>query len=606
MTHIHGINSNQPLDQKPFSIQSGKVLFISVHKLLGEGNAVVSANGQRFIAKIEAPVEAGDRYWVEVKQSESSVSLYLIPNRGQNGVENGKHAAANLLQHFSISTNRKEMTEFVMVLMKKNIPIHRELLLFGEKHLKGKDSSGNVKTLVEMAKRNMPLSDRVFLSMRSGTSTDSILSMLNELASKLRGTERDTATLHLLTGIQKPLNRLVTEKLVINALSSLIDSSQTFSNRLGHFDLLKSLGVIPKEIPMNQWRKGLKTTVLEEMKQSSHGQLERKIDLLRTQLANYPGPAPVKLRNDLNQLLSTTAGGGSGFPKLSDTHIDKWFNIILNSETVKNGERDEPSFVAAKELMGVVGEGKWRSFEMNYLRLLQSYGRGAPASNMEQLFQKLHLQIEQELTQTIRGEELASVLKKVIGTFGINFEAQLQKNGQELQNHPTIKQHLIGLSQNHPLSDIRILADDLVLKMNHQVLQSQESSPFLTIVQQFPFSLYGQSTDITLQWTGKEKQKGVIDGDYCRVLFYLELDIMKETLIDMQVQNRVVTLTVWNDHQNAERMSRSFIPGLKEGLEKLDYQLSMVKVKAPDKQVELSDKIMAERFKTFSGVDLKI
>ncbi|MFC7784387.1 hypothetical protein ACFQWC_07770 [Rossellomorea sp. GCM10028870] len=606
MTHIHGIYSNQPLDQKPFSIQSGKVLIISVHKLLGEGNAVVSANGQRFIAKIEAPMEAGERYWVEVKQSESSVSLHLIPSRGQTGVENGKQIAANLLQHFSISTSGKEMNEFVMDLMKKNIPIHKELLLFGEKHLKGKDSSENVKTLVEMAKRNMPLSDRVFLSMRAGTSTTSILSMLNELSSKLRGTGGGTAALHLLTGIQKPLNRLASEKLVINALSSLVDSSQTFSNRLGHFDLLKSLGVFPKDTPMNQWRKGLKTMLSEELKQSTYGQWERKIDILRTQLANHPGPAPVKLRNDLNQLLSTTTGRIPEIPKRSGTHIDKWINILLSSETVLNGEMDKPSFVAAKELMGVVGEGKWRSIEMNYMRLLQSYGKGAPASNMERLLQKLHLQIEQEITQTIRGEELARMLKKVIGTFGINFEAQLQKNGQELQNHPTIKQYLIGLSQNHPLADIRMLADDLVLKMNHQVLQSQESSPFLTIVQQFPFSLNGQGTDITLQWTGKEKQKGVIDGDYCRVLFYLELDIMRETLIDMQVQNRVVSLTVWNDHPNAERMSRSFIPGLKEGLEKLDYQLSMVKVKAPDKQVELSDKIMAERFKTFSGVDLKI
>ncbi|MGM0851566.1 MAG: hypothetical protein ACQEWI_02965 [Bacillota bacterium] len=606
MTHIHGTTSNQPLDQKPFSIQSGKVLYISVHKLLGEGNAEVSANGQRFIAKLEAPMEAGERYWVEVKQSEKGVNLHLIPNRAQAGGDNGKHTAADLLQHFSISTKGKEMNEFVMELMKKNIPIYKEMLLFGEKHLIGKDSSESVKTLVEMAKRNMPLSDRIFLSMRSGTSTASILSMLNELASKLIGTGRDTATLHLLTGIQKPLNRLATEKLVSNALSNLVDPSQTFSNRLGHFDLLKSLGVFPKGIPMNQWKKGLKTTVFEELKQSSHGQWERKIELLRSRLADFPGAAPVKLRNELHQLLSSTTGRGPGFPKLSGTHIDKWINIIWSSETVLNGERDEPSFLAAKELMGVVGEGKWRSIEMNYMKLLQSYGRGTPVSNMEQLFQKLHLQIEQELTQTIRGEELARVLKKVMGTFGINFEAQLQKNGQELQIHPTLKQHLIGLSQNHPLSDIRMLADDLVLKMNHQVLQSQESSPFLTIVQQFPFSLFGQSTDITLQWTGKEKEKGVIDGDYCRVLFYLELDIMKETLIDMQVQNRVVSLTVWTDHPNAERMSRSFIPGLKEGLEKLNYQLSMVKVKAPDKQVKLSDKIMEERFKTFSGVDLKI
>ncbi|MGM0750411.1 MAG: hypothetical protein ACQET6_00705 [Bacillota bacterium] len=423
MTHIHGIINNQPLDQKPFSIQDGKVLYISVHKMLGGVNAEVSAHGQRFIAKVEAPLQAGERYWVEVKQSESGISLHLIPNLSRTGEENGKHMAANLLQHLSISSKGKAMNGFVMELMKKSIPIHKELLIFAEEHLNGKDSPENVKALIEMAKRNMPLSDRVFLSLRSEASTGSFISMLNKLASKLSGTGRGTAILPLLNEIQKPLNRLASEKLVINALSSLVDSSQPFTDRLGHFDLLKSLGFFPEEVSMNQWKAGLKTTILEELKQSSQGQLEIKIELLRNQLERLPGADSEKLRNELSQLLPR----GSDFLKRTGAHIDKWMNNLLSLENVLNGGKDESSILVAKELMGVVGEGKKRSIEMNYIRLLHSWGRGSPVSNQERLFHKLHLQIEQGLTETIRGEELAKVLKRVIGTFGINLESQMQK-----------------------------------------------------------------------------------------------------------------------------------------------------------------------------------
>ncbi|QHE61277.1 hypothetical protein FHE72_09730 [Rossellomorea vietnamensis] len=232
-------------------------------------------------------------------------------------------------------------------------------------------------------------------------------------------------------------------------------------------------------------------------------------------------------------------------------------------------------------------------------------GKGAPFSNQEKIFQMLHHQTVSDLTEQIQGDELAKVLKKVIGDFGINYEAQLHR-GYDVQNQ-TLKEHLIGLSQNHPASDIRQLADDIVLRMNHQVLHSQDPSPLLTIVQQFPMYLFGRNTDITLQWTGKEKEKGVIDGDYCRVLFYLNMKEMDETLIDMQVQHRVISLTVWNDHPAAEALSQPLIPDLKHALEKLDYQLSAVKVKKPDKHESLSERILGDEFnQTFSGVDVRI
>ena len=54
--------------------------------------------------------------------------------------------------------------------------------------------------------------------------------------------------------------------------------------------------------------------------------------------------------------------------------------------------------------------------------------------------------------------------------------------------------------------------------------------------------------DATLQWNGRMKEDGKIDANYARILFYLQMESMKETVIDMQVQNRVVSVTVFNEN----------------------------------------------------------
>ncbi|WP_226674248.1 hypothetical protein [Rossellomorea aquimaris] len=587
MAHIHGPAGSQPLPTaggKPFSLQEGKVLNIKVHKLLGNDSAEVSANGQRFVAKLEAPLKEGERYWVEVKQTESGISLKLIPSQN----EDGESIASKLLHHLSISTKEKEMTSLVMELVKNKIPIHKEMLLFAEKYVNGKEASLNVKLIVEMAKRNLPFTDRIFSSMKSGEKGD-FISMLDTLSSKLRESGRDAGTLHLLQKLQKPIRMIISENLVIKALTGLADSSQTFSNRLGHFDLLKTLGFFSKETVMHQWKEGLTGMILEG--KTSEG--KRNGELLQgTSPQNH---STENLRNELNQT-SAKIGNGPESPKIADSLVEKWLNTLT-------GNKDGASESAAKQLVRLAG--KENLLEKNLTRLEEMWGGRVPSSNQEKIFQQLHHQTVLELTQQLKGEELAKVLKRVIGDFGINYEAQFHK-GYEIQGQ-TLKEHLIGLSLHHPASDIRQLADDIVLKMNHQVLQSQDHSPFLTIVQQFPLYLFGRNTDITLQWTGKEKEKGIIDGDYCRVLFYLNLEGINETLIDMQVQNRVISLTIWNDHPGIEALSQSFIPELKEGLDKLDYQFSTLKVKAPDKHVNLSDKILSdESNRTFSGVDVKI
>ncbi|WGG47500.1 hypothetical protein [Rossellomorea sp. DA94] len=581
MTHIHGTARNQTLSSlggKPFSVQGGRIIYIKVHKLMGDDLAEVSANGQRFLAKLESPLKEGERQWVEVKQTETGISLKLIPSPKSHG----EGMASKLLNHLSVSGDEKEMTSLVKELVKDKIPIHKEMLALAGKHVTGKDAPLHSKIIVEMAKRNMPFTDRVFLSMKAGEKGD-FISMLDTLSSRLKEVGGDGGTLQMIQRLQEPLRRNIAENLLIKALTGLADSSQTYATRLGHFDVLKSLGFIPGETVMNQWKEGLSGMFLD-----------RVISDMEVELPSSEG-----LRSGRSQ----ASGSGQESTKQASSLVHKWMNVLTGSQTRLEGIEEETPEAAARQLIELAG--KERLVEVNVSRLEQIWGKGAPSSNQAKIFQMLHHQTVSDLTEQIQGDELVKVLKRVIGDFGINYEAQVHK-GYDVQGQ-TLKEHLIGLSQNHPASDIRQLADDIVLRMNHQVLHSQDPSPLLTIVQQFPMYLFGRNTDITLQWTGKEKEKGVIDGDYCRVLFYLNMKEMDETLIDMQVQHRVISLTVWNDHPAAEALSQPLIPDLKQALEKLDYQLSAVKVKKPDKHESLSERILGDEFnQTFSGVDVRI
>lgn len=48
-----------------------------------------------------------------------------------------------------------------------------------------------------------------------------------------------------------------------------------------------------------------------------------------------------------------------------------------------------------------------------------------------------------------------------------------------------------------------------------------------------------------MEW--KNEKDGKIDSNYARILFYLNLEALKETVIDMQVQNRIVSIYVYNE-----------------------------------------------------------
>jgi hypothetical protein len=179
------------------------------------------------------------------------------------------------------------------------------------------------------------------------------------------------------------------------------------------------------------------------------------------------------------------------------------------------------------------------------------------------------------------GKAIQHLLRNLVQSLGLEYEkgVQLWTNAEQdpAESFQSLKPLLMKAMME--LGENGKELEPLLNRLTGMQLISQESiGPMLQMVLQLPFSFEGKQSDITLQYSGRKTKTGQIDPDYCRILFHLELQSLEQTVIDMQVQNKVVHLSVINDKQEIEPIVRALTPMLKEKLESNGYTLSFVKV----------------------------
>jgi hypothetical protein len=605
MNEILGAYNSQASSQvksKAFSLQNGRVLHISVHKLVGEGMAEVSSAGQKFIAKLDAPLEAGGHYWVRVNQKEGALSLNVIQK--SSGEKNSKHVAQALIQQLHNQPADKVLLNVVTQFINNKIPVTKELLQFASEHINPGNLKERLPVLINMLKAHQPLSEKVLLSMEAGKGPETFSKLLNLLKDRLLASGSGQETLAIIKKIQDPLQSQTSKYMAVKAMENALNPSEPFSKRLGNLELLKSLGIIPKDITFQGMQEGMKSSFSKGLLESgtTAKQLHTLLSTLKNMIVQNGSKGHTPLL-DMNQIFSALAPevskGGAANIKI----IEQVMNLIFERSTVKGG-----TFLKiGGDLIDLMSRSRKQQLERYYSNLLSKWDAQLPLSNEGKIFNMLRADIDTDLMALLKGEDLGQALKNLIWRFGFNLESQLHSQPQIAVAATTLKERLTQLIRHHSNAEIRELAEKLVLKMNHTALVSWEQSSIMNIVQQFPLYLFGRHTDITVQWMGREKEKGKIDSDHCRILFYLQLGNLKETLVDMHVQNRIISLSIWNEHQSVNNFSQSLIPELKESLQRMNYQLSSVKIKKPENHDSISRKKMLDMQNvSYTGVDLKI
>lgn len=210
------------------------------------------------------------------------------------------------------------------------------------------------------------------------------------------------------------------------------------------------------------------------------------------------------------------------------------------------------------------------------------------------------------------GREINKLLRETIRSLGFSYEAELvehlSKETAIKGDTQQLKPMLLQLLKKDIPSSIKEAANQLVDKITGMQLLSQEIGPVTQMIMQLPFSFGGHTTEATLQFTGRKTKSGKIDSDFCRILFYVDLQHLKETAIDMQIQNRIMNITIKNDQPFVAELVEGFTKELKDKMHGANYTLLSLAAKPfADKQQDRKDSSSTYLgHLAYKGVDIKI
>ena len=207
----------------------------------------------------------------------------------------------------------------------------------------------------------------------------------------------------------------------------------------------------------------------------------------------------------------------------------------------------------------------------------------------------------------------AEHLKGLMKSMGFSYEHEVVQflkhpEGKELLRNEELKPLLIDFLNENPTGAAKEVAEKMLHRITGLQLLAQESGPIQQFVVQLPLSILEKQMDVTIQWSGRKKENGQIDPSFCRVLFYLELENLHDTIVDMQVQNRILKITVMNENEYLKQLAEPFIKELKENLKRMNYTLSTVEFTHPVESRMEENKKSTSYFKSnhYSGVDVRI
>ncbi|MEH7440973.1 hypothetical protein V7201_01445 [Bacillus sp. JJ1122] len=628
---LHSLFNHNPSQQvKTASLRSGQIINGKIIKLFPEQIAEIQIGSQKMIAQLETPLSANERYWFQVQPGEGKVRLKVIATGSEEGKQ--QESLSRILGEFSLPSN-KENLELVRFFLKEQLPISREILQQASEWLKSASPrSSGLEAIQMILTRGLPLSEATFSALYTANKEPSITLLMENLM-KAFEQESNTDTMskikHLLSELV-PSNETNAARHVLGQIAAAWLKGHNSEGQAA-FGLLQQTAGFPAQksesLVLQQMLSNMKSEEImkDEIPAELHfakrliAQLEKgEINLAKQLIDSFikEDPKGTILKN----------GQLTGL-------VDPLLQLFAGSQ-VNEADRQE-GLQAFKQLMGMVLGGsddsetalKWLSillpekekFLSTGAELLKAAGKaemsGLPIQQSELLKKAIH---NAEQGMALSDEESAifttEKIKSFLSSLGLSYERDLAeafKGNLEDKAQPaeSLKPHLIRLLNENPPHAVKEAAEQLLNKITGFQLLSQETGPIQQLIVQMPFIIGGEMSEVTFQWSGQKTEDGKINADYCRVLFYLKLEHLDETIVDMQVQNRVLSMQVINQHPSLKTVADQLLPLLKNKLAEVNYHLSSVNFLVPEvSKQQGNQKKLAELYskKDYSRVDIKI
>lgn len=596
---------SQSVAEQPLSLKQGQVFHGNIKKLYPNQTAEVQVGNQKMIAKLEVPLKAGDSHYFQVTSVKPELQLKVVtgtlPQSSSPSVQ-----IQQLMDSLQLPKT-PTMQALVQHMVKEQIPLSKDQLVQAEQWIKNLPPqvklADAMQALQRMSEMKLPFTNEIFRSIISGGDKTGLNTLLNSFKQTLQSDQslppaQKAAIQQTLNQITQPLSKELGGTIVGKALETLLSPNSSVSDKSSLLSMLKEVGLVPKQASISNFLNPPSTTSassktesqgtigqqLIQLHQSTPSQVQTNVQALQTSIQQ-------------NQLLSNEV-------KLQlQTQLQRLENTPVNSQAWKTSVKTMTNeivkaFASLSQTSPLQTDVQGNAPKEHILSLLQSLSGTAPNSKVFQQLtsiasQSNQIPVQQVLSQAelavqsgVNQKTIELAMKQVLQDLGFSYEAKLGQLGSNLtQMSETLKPQLLALLQDPSISmPMKEVADTIITRMNGLQILSGENGPQHQLLMQVPLDFLGKKMDATLQWNGRMKEDGKIDSNYARVMFYLDLNALKETVIDMQVQNRVVTVTIFNENDALQAVAEPFKEALKDGLQALDYQLSGVFMKPFEKQ----------------------
>ena len=609
------VQSLQPT--QPLTLKQGQVFHGTIKQLFPDQMAEVQVGNQKLIAKLEVPLKAGDAHFFQVANTTGQTELKVV-----SGPMTGAASQMEQMNKLLDSMNVPKTTEAKQVMahfMKEQLPISKEQLIQAESWMKnlpeGVTKQNALASMQRMVELKMPFTNEVFQALVQGGKTDGMQTSLQTLAQALTqagGNEAlKTSIMQQLQTIAKPLQADVAGNLLAKTVEALQQPSTAPAVKEQLLQLLKDAGAVQKQATLTNWQTPQTTPAAANhsagqlIQQLMAGKAEQAPQLAQqvkafiqqdSALSNAQKGQLLQLVERFTQLPATAQTNQSFAQQLQQQFTQAYSQATQQDSFTQNAA----GLTAKDQLLSLLQPGATP-------QVFHQLAQQAQQSN-QPVIQALATQADAHIQNNLDSKAIEQSIKTVLKGLGVSYEAALASKGgnvQELANQ--LKPQLLSLIQDAqtPVA-MREAADNVMARLNGMQLLSSENGHQHQIVMQVPLDFFGKKMDATLQWNGRMKEDGKIDASFARILFYLDMESIEKTVVDMQVQNRVVTINVFNDNPQLELLAQPLKNSLKIGLQDKEYQLSGIFIKKFEKNDEKKIILQSSQTDDQQGVDIRI
>jgi len=630
----------QQTTQNTMDLKTGQMIYGKVLKIHSNQTVEISIGQNKVTAVLNAPIALGERYWFQVQTNDEQTMLKVLSNNGSN--QNMKEMSIQLLQHFSLP-HTKESLSLAHFLVKNQIPFMKEQFIQSLQWLNNSgNQTKNMSLLKMMNDFSLPFSEHVFRSLASFDNGISLQKLFNGLNSLLAVPKSETEV-----SVKALLSQFMAtdaEKLGERGLQKLVARWLTSegAQKANASSVLQNVGFLPKNenaflqqalkqlgddniVVQNQF---VKTVI------SSLNQLQTPTALTNFEQLSRIIHAPQNVAGDhilWNQLqkavehMSVTVAEASrnnvaGKSAVNELALQTVYQQLAKTAIAYASSENRQDHVLLFRFMQLLyhagqQEGSYERIRANMANALMLAAEGKPLTHLsvtdERLIHKL-LQTEINELLTPKTAIIANEIKQIIRQFGLGLENYLANfdKGTAIKEAEllTLKPLLMQLVNETQILSVKEQAEQLIYKITAQQILSQSSGPIQHFIAQIPLSFQGHYTESTMQWSGRKDADGNIDPAFCRVLFYLQLENIRETIVDMVVQNRVLKITIINENfKEIKESAMPLVAQVKANLAQIGYQVSGFSFIAPygPKNTAKSKNEVYDKA-PYSGVDIKI